>query len=121
MVNDQKLINLSEQLQQYVKKCDELLAHVKETADAKYDFYNEVKPFADEVKQIADEWKVLALAWIDKEHPKQIHPPQILSACENFEQLSIQAFFNETNVKRFKEMYYAAQFLLENMLQKLVK
>jgi hypothetical protein len=120
MENYQELKTLTETLHQYTNQAlhqFDLIKNSEESIDI--DFYHDVKPFADLVKNTAEEWKLLVLVWIENEYPKHVHSIQIVSACENLNLISVQAFFKETKEKRFKEMYHAVQYLLENILEKL--
>lgn len=119
--NHQELKKLTQTLQQYTNDALHRLEMVKNSEKTvEFDFFQDVKPFCDLVKSTADKWKALCLVWIENEHPKHIHPPQINSICDNLNLLSVQSFYKDTKEKRFKEMYYAVHYLLENMLEKLI-
>lgn len=104
--------------------CDQSLKRledVKTSESYEVDFYKEVKPFVDSTMEIADSWRDLAIAWIKKEFPKNLHPNQIDATHENIQHISIQSFYQDTKVKRFKNMYESIQFVLDNILERATK
>ncbi len=101
--------------------CDQSLKRledVKENESYEVDFHNEVKPFVDNTMKIADSWRDLANTWITMEFPKNLHPNQIDATHENIQHISIQGFYQDTKVKRFKNMYESIQYVLESILEK---
>ncbi|MDR4888673.1 YppE family protein [Fredinandcohnia sp. QZ13] len=101
--------------------CDQSLKRleeIKQSESYEVDFYKEVKPFVDDTMAIADNWRELAVSWINKEFPKNLHPNQIDATHENIQHISIQSFYQDTKVKRFKNMYESVQYVLENILEK---
>ena len=78
-----------------------------------------VKPFSDEVKAVADKWKELSLDWIGKERPKYIYPIQIESTYENLGIISVQAFYQDTKMKRFKDMHQSIHYVLNSIVEQL--
>ncbi|MCC3358367.1 YppE family protein [Bacillus sp. REN16] len=91
---------------------------VKKSESYEVDFYNEVKPFVDTTMELADSWRELALDWIKKEFPKNLHPNQIDATHENIQHISIQGFYQDTKVKRYKNMYESILYVLDNILEK---
>ncbi|MFS0822996.1 YppE family protein [Bacillus sp. 1P02SD] len=101
--------------------CDQSLKRledIKESESYEVDFYKEVKPFVDDTMAIADNWRELAIFWINKEFPKNLHPNQIDATHENIQHITIQSFYQDTKVKRFKNMYESIQYVLDNILVK---
>ncbi len=96
------------------------LEEVKKRESYEADFYKEVKPFVDDTMTIADRWRDLAIEWIKKEFPKNLHSNQIDATHENIQHISIQSFYQDTKVKRFKNMYESIQYVLENILEKVI-
>ncbi|WP_077618558.1 YppE family protein [Bacillus sinesaloumensis] len=94
------------------------LEDVKQRETYEADFYKEVKPFVDDTMEIADSWRDLAIAWIKREFPKNLHPNQIDATHENIQLISIQSFYQDTKVKRFKNMYESIQYVLDGILEK---
>lgn len=94
------------------------LEDVKKNETYEVDFYKEVKPFVDTTMEIADSWRELAVSWIMKEFPKNLHPNQIDATHENIQHISIQSFYQDTKIKRFKNMYESIQYVLDNILEK---
>lgn len=104
--------------------CDQSLKRledVKTSESYEVDFYKEVKPFVDSTMELADSWRDLAITWINKEYPKNLHPNQIDATHENIQHISIQSFYQDTKVKRFKNMYESIQFVLDNILERATK
>ncbi|MEH7385509.1 YppE family protein [Bacillus sp. JJ1521] len=95
------------------------LEDVKNSESYEVQFYKEVKPFVDETMAIADSWRELAILWIKKEYPKNLHPNQIDATHENIQHISIQSFYQDTKVKRYKNMYESVQYVLDNILEKI--
>ncbi|MEH7224326.1 YppE family protein [Bacillus sp. JJ1566] len=101
--------------------CDQSINRLEDVKDNESyvaDFYQEVKPFVDDTMEIADSWRELAIEWIKKEFPKNLHPNQIDATHENIQHISIQSFYRDTKVKRFKNMYESIQYVLDNILEK---
>ncbi|MEH7236542.1 YppE family protein [Bacillus sp. JJ1562] len=101
--------------------CDQSIKRLEEVKNSESyvaDFYKEVKPFVDDTMAIADSWRNLAIFWIKQEFPKNLHPNQIDATHENIQHISIQSFYQDTKVKRFKNMYESIQYVLENILEK---
>lgn len=120
--NYQELKELTLILQQYTDESLQRFEMVKKAQEKiEYDFFQDVKPYADLVKSTADKWKSFCLIWIENESPKHMHPPQIVSAIDNLNLISVQSFFKDSKEKRFKEMYHALQYLFENILEKLAE
>lgn len=104
--------------------CDQSLKRledVKTSESYEVDFYKEVKPFVDSTMKIADSWRDLAINWINNEFPKNLHPNQIDATHENIQHISIQGFYQDTKVKRFKNMYESVQYVLDNILERATK
>ncbi|WP_335869676.1 YppE family protein [Bacillus sp. 2205SS5-2] len=108
-------IDLTEELYHINDDLQQIYLAKRESGE-KGDFYLEVKPYADKVKRISDEWGNEALKWISTKHPKYIHPMQIQQTMENFELVSVQAFFPETSFKRFQSYHQSIQFILKSIL-----
>ncbi|MBM7647953.1 hypothetical protein JOC78_000893 [Bacillus ectoiniformans] len=104
----------------------ELLALVHEANSIYYqvrekkenaDFYSEVKPFADRVHALSKEWETEALDWLKqaKAKPKYLHMPQIKATVENLELVSVQAFYYQTSLTRFKNYIESTLFVLNQL------
>ncbi|RLQ95139.1 YppE family protein [Falsibacillus albus] len=109
--NLQKLTNELIQLNQ---EAHNIYKHARET-NQKGDFYTEVKPFADLVKSKGDEWESEALKWLSNQKQKNLHPIQIKNTNENIQMVSIQAFFPETSLKRFKSHVQSIEYVLKQV------
>ncbi|MDM5229435.1 YppE family protein [Cytobacillus sp. NJ13] len=116
MNREKVLVQMTEQLLEYMEISDGRFKKVKESGE-KGDFYNEVKPFADDVKSINDRWKEEALKWIGIHNPRNLYPQQIESAAEHIEMVSIQAFFPETSKTRFINYVNSAEYVLKQLLK----
>ncbi|MBX9972787.1 YppE family protein [Cytobacillus firmus] len=116
MNREKVLVQMTEQLLEYMEISDGRFKKVKESGE-KGDFYSEVKPFADDVKSINDRWKEEALKWIGIHNPRNLYPQQIESASEHIEMVSIQAFFPETSKTRFINYVNSAEYVLKQLLK----
>ncbi|MDQ0271038.1 YppE family protein [Cytobacillus purgationiresistens] len=109
------LIELTRQMLIYIDDIENRYAQGRESGE-KGDFYSEVKPFADKVKEDNDKWLILATEWVNCHHPKNLHSQQIVSAFEQIETLSVQAFFPETSKTRFINQLNSAKYILNVLL-----
>ncbi|GAA0347970.1 hypothetical protein GCM10008967_42870 [Bacillus carboniphilus] len=116
---EQKLLKLTDELIQNTETIKATFAEVKQ-ANEKRDFYKEVKPFADQVKILLDEWEPLAIKWLKEHSVKNVHPQQIAHTTENLDMISIQCFFPETSLKRFRHYAESVEYVLKS-LQKAIK
>ncbi|WP_243386648.1 YppE family protein [Bacillus kexueae] len=83
-----------------------------------FSFYEEVKPYCDEVHQTLQEWEVLAYQFIKQYHPKYVTKTQIEMCKEHIEQISVQSFYYQTSLKRFKDATQSAIFILETLIER---
>ncbi|MFS0635591.1 YppE family protein [Mesobacillus foraminis] len=118
MSTEKELMIKTKRLLSYNEKALLRFEQAKESGE-KGDFYKEVKPFADNVKEEAEIWRKEASDWLMKHPQRNLHTRQILSAAENIEMVSIQAFFPETSRKRFIGHIQSIEFVLNSFLKAL--
>ncbi|WP_409251142.1 YppE family protein [Bacillus sp. SCS-153A] len=113
--------NLKQLTSELLEMNDEILKIYKATRERgeEGDFYQEVKPFADNAKEKIDSWREIALQWMKEDRPKNLHPSQIINTAENFEMISIQAFFPKASYKRFISHSQSVQYVLKTVLDQL--
>lgn len=114
MTKAEELLLLTEKLIVYMDIVANKFQEVKHTGE-KGEFFSEVKPFADEVKVVNDQWLKSATAWIEEARPKNLYVKQIQSTHEQIEMLSVQAFFPDTSLTRFKNYLQSVQFILKTI------
>lgn len=114
------LLTLTSQLIQEVEFMEERFKKARALKKSG-DFYQEVKPFADYIKEMNDLWKDEAVNWIKINHPKHLFPQQIDSAYEHIELISVQAFFPETSLTRFKQYVASTKYVLNHLVELLQK
>lgn len=115
MDRTREFLQLTEKLLIYVETMEKTFKAVKKTEKGR-DFFSEVKPFADKVKQVNDKWKEEGQVWIETKSPKNIHKQQIESVHEQIEATSVQAFFPETSLTRFKNTIASITYVLEKVI-----
>ncbi len=115
MVKRSELKMLTQQLLTFTNTLENKFESVKKTGKSG-DFYSEVKPFADEIKEMNDKWRKEALFFVEQKRPKNIHLQQIESAHEHIDIISVQAFFPETSLTRFKNMVASVKYILNQVL-----
>ncbi|TCN23084.1 YppE family protein [Mesobacillus foraminis] len=118
MITEKELMIKTKRLLSYNEKALLRFEQAKASGE-KGDFYKEVKPFADNVKEEAEIWRKEASDWLMKHPQRNLHTRQILSAAENIEMVSIQAFFPETSRKRFIGHIQSIEFVLNSFLKAL--
>lgn len=113
--------NLKQLTSEILDMNGEILRIYKETRERgeEGDFYKEVKPFADDAKVKIDLWREVALQWMKDERPKNLHPSQIINTAENFEMISIQAFFPKASYKKFISHSQSVHYVLKTVLDQL--
>ncbi|QQZ11061.1 YppE family protein [Heyndrickxia vini] len=119
MVED-RLIELTKHLITLNEAAFHSYNSVRETG-VQGDFFSEVKPFADEVKQMCDEWLPLATEWIKLVQPKHLHSIQLKNTSENLQMVSVKAFYPDASLKKFKEHVRSVDYVLNRLLDELMK
>ncbi|WP_077213764.1 YppE family protein [Bacillus dakarensis] len=120
MTQAKELQLLTEKIISYLNTIEDKFQEVKRTGE-KGEFYSEVKPFADDVKEINDRWLKSATAWVEETMPRNLFPKQIESAHEQIEMLSVQAFYPDTSLTRFKNYLQSVRFILTTLADLLQK
>ena len=115
MKKQNELNRLTLELLTCMNRLEKKLESVK-SAGIRGDFYTEVKPFADEIKKMNDNWRNEALIFVAEMSPKNIHLQQIESTHEHIDIISVQAFYPETSLTRFKNMVASVKYILKNIL-----
>ncbi|MDF0726270.1 YppE family protein [Cytobacillus sp. S13-E01] len=107
----------------YLLECNDKslrqLESIKNEEGYEPDFFHAVKPFADKVHEALKEWKKLSLEWIKEQHPKYIYQMQIDTAYENIELVTVQSFYQDTRIKKFKDMHQSIQYLLQSIIEQI--
>lgn len=113
-----ELLKLTEELLQKTYQIKEIFADVKQS-NQKRDFYDEVQPFANQVKDLIDQWEPQAVHWLKENPIKNLHPQQITHTAENLDMISIQCFFPETSLKRFRHYAESVEYVLKSVIHSL--
>ncbi len=113
-----ELVTLTEQLKETLLTSLSRYEDCRKTKKV-YDFYTEVKPLGDEVFQLTGEWKEKVFLWVQKNRPRNIHPPQIENVVEQINELVVQSFYYQTSYKRFKSTHQSALFTVDLVLSHL--
>lgn len=116
----EKLLSLTEELLQKTYEIKDIFAEVK-NSNEKRDFYKEVQPYANKVKEMLDEWEPMVTSWLKENPMKNLHPQQITHTAENLDMISIQCFFPETSLKRFRHYAESVEYVLKNVIYSLTE
>lgn len=110
-----KLENLCREMKNSIAASGERLSAAAEEGK-EFSFFEEVKPAFEEASELAECWKQEAEKWILEARPKHLHPVQLDSTAENFEQAVLQSFYKSTKRKRHRNMCESVSYIIDLIL-----
>lgn len=117
-MQDEELVKITNKLLSFNH---DLLQKFKETKESgvEGDFYQEIKPFSDQLNETLKIWGERAKLWIRNGRPKNLHVKQIESVMEQFEMISVQAFFPQTSRTHFLNTVHSVEYVLKSLLSEI--